>query len=302
MHDPMILAFRIRLFGRNIANIWHVDPETDGSDDSCGWSRPKMTKEQSEKIKARAKSEYEFWLEKRNRRSMLGGQPMAVYEIIYWVWCCVAYELDKRAILYSKKGLSAGELNEIMQLSSNPHDSIRSVAIEGTTEFGYETERLFSIVARAYLRYHRKWWQHPRWHLHHWKININLISKCKRWLFKRCDVCGKRLGWNETAMGDWGGVKIWHQLCHHEKYDRKVKEEIKAKEAHISILGECEGERSCTCNPLEAPVPCMKKYSYQECLQAWKDGVASGEIKAGFLPKRLSNEELDALFSKGEES
>src|SRR3974377_2148720 len=27
-------------------NIWHVDPEKDGTDDSCGWSWPKLTKKQ----------------------------------------------------------------------------------------------------------------------------------------------------------------------------------------------------------------------------------------------------------------
>lgn len=32
MHDPMTLVYSCRLF-----DVWHVDPEKDGSDDSCDW-------------------------------------------------------------------------------------------------------------------------------------------------------------------------------------------------------------------------------------------------------------------------
>lgn len=54
MHDPMTVAFEIRYlwraYGDNVPSeflrtyhnpfitIWHVDPEKDGSDDSCDWS------------------------------------------------------------------------------------------------------------------------------------------------------------------------------------------------------------------------------------------------------------------------
>lgn len=48
MHDPSTIAFDIKIrIGRDprngfprhwyIATIWHDDPETDGSDDSCHW-------------------------------------------------------------------------------------------------------------------------------------------------------------------------------------------------------------------------------------------------------------------------
>ena len=33
-------------------NIWHVDPERDGSDDSCGYCTPHLTREQKDRIKA----------------------------------------------------------------------------------------------------------------------------------------------------------------------------------------------------------------------------------------------------------
>ncbi|HYK57169.1 MAG TPA: hypothetical protein VEV15_11930, partial [Flavisolibacter sp.] len=46
MHDPMTVAHEIYLGSKKKKNghyrsplitIWHVDPEKDGSDDSCGW-------------------------------------------------------------------------------------------------------------------------------------------------------------------------------------------------------------------------------------------------------------------------
>lgn len=62
MHDPMTVAFEIRQpwggktypmkdgstwhYRPALITIWHVDPERDGSDDSCGWFRPPLTKKE----------------------------------------------------------------------------------------------------------------------------------------------------------------------------------------------------------------------------------------------------------------
>lgn len=49
MYDPMTEIHTFRIFGHSILAIWHVNPETDGTDDSCGWFNPKVT-EREEKI------------------------------------------------------------------------------------------------------------------------------------------------------------------------------------------------------------------------------------------------------------
>lgn len=36
MHDPKTVAHEIRIKNWHLVTIWHVDPETDGTDDSCG--------------------------------------------------------------------------------------------------------------------------------------------------------------------------------------------------------------------------------------------------------------------------
>jgi hypothetical protein len=56
MHDPMTVAFEIKSpikrkselcpngYRSSIITIWHVDPEMDGSDDSCDWFGNRRTK------------------------------------------------------------------------------------------------------------------------------------------------------------------------------------------------------------------------------------------------------------------
>jgi hypothetical protein len=103
MHDPMTVAFDIpnpfaRRWGESwfsrpaLVTIWHVDPEADGSDDSCGWCFP--------------------------------GRP---------------------------------------------------------------------------------WWRHPRWHVHHWKIQVHPLQMLNRWLFSRCATCGKGFGWGYAPVASG-----WH--------------------------------------------------------------------------------------------
>ncbi len=53
MHDPMSVAHEIRRpwksdhgWRRPILTIWHVDPEKDGSDDSCDWFGNRISKEE----------------------------------------------------------------------------------------------------------------------------------------------------------------------------------------------------------------------------------------------------------------
>jgi hypothetical protein len=72
----------------------------------------------------------------------------------------------------------------------------------------------------------RRWYQHPRLHFWHWKIQIHPIRHFKRWAFSRCEKCGERFGWGESPIsGQWHGTgprwfrsekNIWHsQYCHH---------------------------------------------------------------------------------------
>ena len=50
MHAPETVVCEIKIGKHYLVTIWHVDPETDGTDDSCGWSRPKLTDAEKEKV------------------------------------------------------------------------------------------------------------------------------------------------------------------------------------------------------------------------------------------------------------
>jgi hypothetical protein len=52
------------------------------------------------------------------------------------------------------------------------------------------------------------------WHVHHWKIQVRPLQALRRWLFTRCEECGKRFpygyapvshGWNRAKPEHW-----WH--------------------------------------------------------------------------------------------
>jgi hypothetical protein len=146
MHDPMTVAFDIgipRFWRRkkpyrgsiDLITIWHVDPEKDGSDDSCDW-----------------------WGRKKTREN--GWSPVM--------------------------------LDEYHQLSDEAKEAVHFLwwAFRG---------KLSS----------RPWWRHPRWHIHHWQIQVHFILVLKRWLFSRCCECGGRFTWREAAgqvvSDQWNG-------------------------------------------------------------------------------------------------
>lgn len=55
----------------------------------------------------------------------------------------------------------------------------------------------------------RPWWKHPRFHVHHWELQIHFIATLKRWLFSRCCKCGGRFTWRQAGgrvVGTWGGT------------------------------------------------------------------------------------------------
>lgn len=174
MHDPMTMICSNRLF-----TLWHVDPERDGSDDSCGWSYVKMTKEQRAQVRKLGADEQAFINGKH-------GYAMTPVELVMEVWQTIAARMFNRPRRRGR-GLSHRELLYVLNLANNPGDNLRYSCAEATTPEGMAS--LFATVLRCYLTFHRKWWQHPRWHVHHWKLQIHAAQQFKRWAFNRCADC-----------------------------------------------------------------------------------------------------------------
>lgn len=190
MHDPMTVAFEIKwpigykktlpngkefTFHHTIMTIWHCDPETDGSDNSCGWAYPNLSDTDKKIVKAISDLEnYSIGFSSPylpitvvDPRYDYPQQTMGdCLASIAWVWQQVAWYKDKR------KKLTAGEWWFCNKLAVNPADNLRHTLAD--FENNDRVKRFISLVMRQYLFYHRPWYKHPRWHFHHWKVQMHL--------------------------------------------------------------------------------------------------------------------------------
>lgn len=236
MHDPNVVAFEIhgprgllhkwrrdrvdRYDHRDarfsylspIVTIWHHDPETDGSDDSCGWSHPRAPRELVEKAERIIASEWEYMFGKYPYRY----QSPSAYEVVFAVWGMLAWRI------FRQRRMTTRELEEIASLAANPVDNLRSIIFDATHSAD-KAKYLGVCVLRAYLRVHRKWYQHPKWHIYHWRVQFNQVRTFKRWAFSRCGGCGKRFRWNYAPTStSWHGTgprwfrneqNVYHSEC-----------------------------------------------------------------------------------------
>lgn len=220
MHSPETVAFEIHL-GRKekkdgnyrlpLITIWHNDPEKDGTDDSCGWFiRPRHV---DQDVLKKIQNEFDFnykhnyWFNKKGKQIFSTiGTLMQMYQCAAWIH----FKHNRK----KKDAFMLKHCSNIIQFAENPIDCGGDSI---TNKWNYENreERFGGMAGMIYtdiLRKERKWYQHPKWHIHHWSIQFHPVQQLKRKFWDKCSVCGKR-GFNGSAMADWYGTKIWHQEC-----------------------------------------------------------------------------------------
>lgn len=218
MHDPMTLVCSVKVPFTEIQlfDIWHVDPETDGSDDSCGWSRPRITDEQRHKLDKAINDDLHYIEFERD--------SLTDINVIVSAWNCAALALFNQRYWHTKK---PEEVYNILMLSNNLGDGF--VGIAARMKGGELRDMVSSYrsavysCARTCLELRRKWWQHPKYHVHHYKINIIPLRKLRRFIFDRCKNCGKGFKWGEAPCTDsWDSRKfkwwksdpdVYHSNC-----------------------------------------------------------------------------------------
>jgi hypothetical protein len=221
MHDPHTLITDIRIpftgkknkkggwneYPYSIASIWHLDPEVNGDESSCGWYMRAHhgDKEVYESIKKEFELELKFLCNSR-QTTYLSFTLTLFYRVLYAI-----YKDWNKVHQYTRK-----HLEQIILFSNNPTDSIdRSIDnllqdyrrkylshdLEAPKEYWKgHAEHFASVIYGQVLRDIRPWYKHPRWHIHHWKITIHPIQALKRALFSRCEVCGKKFKYGDSNV------------------------------------------------------------------------------------------------------
>jgi hypothetical protein len=230
MHDPLTVAFEIRYpwkkygkrgrteFERNyresFITIWHKDPERDGSDDSCGWF--KRARHGSPEVLATIRKSFEFdWDASYGGWFGSDGRPN-------FSSSAIALGMFRRAAHDHFEDWGKTDrfmrrrLYDILLFAENPTDSLHDFII-GKHGFPDRERRISAAASMVYgciLRWSLPWWRHPRWHVHHWRLQIHPWQTLRRRFWDKCSRCGKR-GFPKgvSAMGDWSGTRIWHDTC-----------------------------------------------------------------------------------------
>lgn len=185
-HHPETQAFQIHLpFYRTkhgskltLFTIWHKDPCTDRTDDSCGWfirSRH-VDQERLQKVRRDFRFEMRYWFPE-NRD---GRQDFSTIGIVNMMFRQAAYayfgswkKVDKFMRHY---------LPEIISFAENPIDSLegRITGRHGIKMNDETMDDLAGIVYTWIARAERPWYKHPKWHIRHWQIQIHWPHSFKK--------------------------------------------------------------------------------------------------------------------------
>lgn len=203
-------------------DIWHIDPEKRGTgnrtDDSCGWfdRTPGQYTDAVRYLLADSGTMFEIEraLQTRARVTHPGDFTYPRMPLSESLALClmVASELELRRWWNGQSGNHGAHASAWLKmftrerivapiaarLALNPTDNLSSVE---------DSESVVRLIAAALNRQFRPWWKHPRWHVHHWRINFNLARNIRR-MVEPCATCGKALGFGYSPIRNDDG-------CHH---------------------------------------------------------------------------------------
>jgi hypothetical protein len=230
MHDPLTVAFEIKRpwpakrsrilrnsdwrYHPPIVTIWHRDPERGGSDDSCGWFKrahhgdAKVLDKIERAFASEWDGEYTGWFRADDGQPVLSVQAttLGLFRRAAYIYFGSSW---RRANRFMRRWHS-----ELVEFAENRTDSLSDSL---TMRFGNDRkreDRIASMASCVYgwiLRAERPWYRHPRWHVWHWRIQVQPLQYLKRWAFSRCATCGKGFSWGYCPCSDgWGGTgPLW---------------------------------------------------------------------------------------------
>jgi hypothetical protein len=184
MYDPMTVAHEIKspfkkktpygIYRKSLITIWHNDPESDGTDDSCGWFI--RSRHVDNEVLEKIKREFNFHLKHNywwDKSGQMVFSPIATLLMMYKIAAYSHYKNWDRADRFVKKNLA-----NIIIFAENETDcifSFRKIVLKASV-----VEDFANVVYSDIVRKTRPWYKHPRWHIHHWKIQIHWPSWMKK--------------------------------------------------------------------------------------------------------------------------
>jgi len=200
-------------------DVWHIDPERNvpdqRRDDSCGWFPRNLTPElrrgvdelcskSHEDVQARIQQAFDRWTIPDARYPSLKEMPMDIAfatHLMTLMWIDrLSFRRWERRLW--RRGTPMGRITKLAaSLAFSTVDNLN---------FADDVPRYIRLLAAAYRRDLRPWWKHPRWHVHHWRINFDLTRNLRR-MFQRCPACNKALGFGCVPHGY--GDKLYHGTC-----------------------------------------------------------------------------------------
>lgn len=243
MHDPHTLLFQIRIpwtakpiesAGKTIPGynlifltVWHKDPCTDGSDDSCGIFM--RTRHGSKEILQKIKDSYSYNF--TSTTEPYGALfyketsvPVRSYQsTTLWLFFYAAYEFFDKDYNKTKRFLKRNLL-DILLYAENPVDGLFDCFNQsyGPVPIEERIDALANCIYAWILRAERPWYRNPFWHLHHWRLQFDLFQTWRSNLLDRCEACGKPFKGTTPHSTLWdipkaGFLKsrrfLYHQEC-----------------------------------------------------------------------------------------
>lgn len=246
MHDPQTVAFDIKSpfkgkpsrfwpegYRRTLVTIWHVDPERDGTDDSCGWFKRPRHGDQAIRAKIRKHfagewdGEHIGWFAPNGMPvQSVQATTLALFRRAAYIHFGDSWERTDRFL--------RRHLLDIISFAENRTDSLSDFLLQrwGRKDRDERIEEAADIVYGCILRWSQPWYRHPRWHVWHWRLQVHDVQAFKRWAFSRCAGCGRRFTWGYSPVShSWHGTGprwfrgepgIYHADCSHAHASVKV--------------------------------------------------------------------------------
>lgn len=203
-------------YRESFVTIWHEDPERDGTDDSCGYSVQKLTREQKDRLKHFAWNEARDPYYMRCPEKRWTGSDAEAEAIYRGLILNVARVLRIRMSFEEAARFAAMEIH---MPDCTPRTGFLCFKPGWHTNFKEDRKDLreeefwgrICNIARWLLTERRPWWRHPKWHIWHWRIQVHMLQEFKRWAFSRCETCRKGFRWGESPVSNsWDGTgPLW---------------------------------------------------------------------------------------------